>query len=387
MQNVRYNTYTYTNPFLRLFSRVIDGAGRILFFRFRRNTSIPVERVGKILVVRFDQLGDAFYFSPALEYLKAKMPSAEIDVLCTDANAVMFEQNPHIRSVIRFNYPRFIAGRQGAQGLKRPRLRDALRLIGTIRRARYDLFIDPRGEPFVAALGFLGCIPRRIGIAREEVLGFLYTHAIRYDPEAPAWHRFRSMLAFLGIEAAEWRPKLFPTEAEKERVDALIREKVRKPFLAFHVSAGHRFRMWPLANFAALIARIERATDYEFVLLGSAADKEFTREIVEAARSERVQDFAGALNIREVYALLAKAKGFVGNDSVLVHFAASWDIPTIDLMHCLIATSARAIGKNVTVLRGCDPHHVCARLACPHPCPHMQKISVEEVYNGLTKYL
>lgn len=381
------NPYAYTNPILRLLAGATDMLGRIVFFTIPKNQPIGSNSVKKILTARFDLLGDAFYFSPTLEYLKQKFPMAKLDVVATDWNATIFEHNPNINSLWRLNYGRFIKKRSEAKRFRAAGWRDILSTAAKLRREKYDLFIDPRGEPLTSILGFMSS-RYRLGIAHEEFLSFLYTHPIRYDPMVPAWHRYRSILQKLGVKAMAWRPVMYPTDAERRRVSKMITQTFRKPFLAFHITAGQESKIWPRPSFASLFKTILANHDYELAILGGPSDYEAVEMVVQTVKSDRLKNLVGQLNMRETYCFLARAKAFVGNDSVLAHLAAANDIPTIELMNRASPfESCQAVGRKVEVVIGADPDHRCRHVDCPYPCPNMAALSAATVYSVVKKFI
>lgn len=366
------NDYAYQNPIVREVARAIDAVGHLLLKPIRRTPG----KVERIVMFRLDQIGDAFYCTPMLDYLAQKFPDVKVDVVTTSRCAPVFENHPALGEIHTFNYARFARGGR-ADGW------DRLVALGkTLRAKKFDIAIDPRGEPLVALLGAVAGIPIRVGIAREEVLSFTYTHPVRYDPEAPAWHRFRSILAELGIEAKAWEPKMHLTSSETE--EAWQRSEQIGKFIALHLGAGLPFKRWPVESFAG-VARMAAGSGMRVVTIGSSDEKQLSNELSQLGVD--VEDYSGKLSVRETYALLAHATAFVGNDSAPVHLAAAHGIPAVHLMSGASPTSASALGRGVVVLIGKADGHVCQMDRCTYPCPNMQSIKVEDVTNALKPVL
>lgn len=405
------NSYTYTNPIVRACAVVVDTLGRAVFSFIdvfsakKKGQHLDPNTIKKIAIVRFDQIGDAFYMLPMVSYLKRAFPKASIDIYCTPATRSVFEIHPDIDRVFTFPYNRFSKGRTHTN----PHADSSVKIgavdtssshmskrsfIKRIRAEKYDLYIDPRGEPFIALAGFLGQATYRIGIENEEVLSFLYTHTIRYNPQAPAWHRFRAMLDSIGVHTdggeLAWRPRMFVTPEDKDKADKVYASDIKAPFVALHISAGYTFKMWPLERFSELMQKM--GPGYRYAIFGTQADKVYAKEIVdrlaEHAEHITVVDLTGKLSIRETYALLGKATLFVGNDSALAHFAAGQDIPTVEIMNIEVKpSSCVALGSSVAPLIAANPKHVCLHANCPYPCEHMKMVSVDDVYKACQQYL
>ncbi|MFA7201419.1 MAG: glycosyltransferase family 9 protein [Candidatus Paceibacterota bacterium] len=381
------NYYVYQNPVFRIIARIIDSVGSFLFFCIRKNVPINTQLVKRILVVRFDQLGDAFYISPIFFHLKEKFPQAEIDVLCTEATRPIYSHNPYIHTIHTFPYTRFNQGRTSPSRRVEASFKNIWQLIRTLRKGSYDVYIDPRGEPFISFLGICIGARYRVGILYEEVLSFLYTHVIRYHLQDPAWHRYRNMLALLGIKISTWKPQIFLTQEESKQISSLITDITPRHFVAFHISAGHYFKMWPLDYFSHL-AHTLYGRGYDIVLCGSASDKKFAKTVISLCPTIPIKDMTGSLSLRLCYAFLKYASLFVGNDSVLAHFAASYDIPTVQLLNGGTSVqSCYALGHHVVTLHGTDTSHQCSLVTCTYPCPHMKNIQPEIVFDALRPFL
>lgn len=150
------------------------------------------------------------------------------------------------------------------------------------------------------------------------------------------------------------------------------------------VSIKHRsLGIMTVSDFARL-GKMLNAQGYDILLCGSSEDRKFT-EIVEGIYPDaRIKDIAGACSLRLCYGLLKYASAFVGNDSVLVHFAASHDIPSVQLMNGAVSVkSCYALGEKIEVLFGFDGDHACLITKCVYPCPHMKKILPESVLDAL----
>ena len=362
------NRYAYQSPVLRLIARIVDRLGAAAY---RPGQAVP-DRAQRAVMFRLDQIGDAFYCTPLLDRLAERFPGIRVDVVTTARCAPVFENHPALGRIIVYDYPRFARGGH-ADGIGR-----LVSLARELRTARYDIAVDPRGEPLVALLAAFSGAPVRAGLAGEEVLSFLYTHPVRFDPASPAWHRFRGILRALGGDAPEWTPRMALTDPEiaaaRERAAGLGR------FVGFHLGAGVPSKRWPVERFAALAGRA-RARGLSVAVFGTGAEKPLADEL--AALAGQVTDLSGKLSLRETYALLAHAEAFVGNDSAVVHLAGPLGIPAIHLMGAASPASAVALGTGVVRVVGNDPAHRCLTDQCPYPCPHMEAITVDAVAQRL----
>ncbi len=126
---------------------------------------------------------------------------------------------------------------------------------------------------------------------------------------------------------------LVPGEAAEARVDALLAAAgiARKGFVHVHPTSRWLFKTWTEARNAELIARLVR--DGHRVVLTSAPDareKAIVARIL-AQAGEGIHDLSGALTLRELAALSARARLFFGVDSAPMHIAAAMGTPVVAL--------------------------------------------------------
>ncbi len=367
--------YAYQNKFVRIIAFVVDFLGGLFFIFIRlRRYEINKGSVKKMLVVKLDQLGDCFLSTPIFEYLQEAFPESTVDLVCQENATPIFQGNPFIMSIITFNYPRM------ARTGKRANLHDYVALIGNLRRRHYDLFIDLRGEPFVTLLGFLTGARYRVGFKKEEVGGFFYTHPLRYNRSEHETRRYEEVLRVLGIENGEWQPKIYISEKERRWFEKVAGKQVTGPFIAVHPGAGLDYKRWPTEKFTTLIGEILLACDIEVILLGSLVERKIGEKIKTKIQNPKVKNLMGEISLRETYMLIARSNLFIGNDSVLAHFAGALNVPTIEIMNSVVDDKRwKAIGGKVIVIKGIDRGHVCSYDKCVYPCMNMETITAADV--------
>lgn len=134
---------------------------------------------------------------------------------------------------------------------------------------------------------------------------------------------------------------LFEFYRNKEFFEKLLKKKIdiSKPMLDFSSvrlnlsltkdyivivpGAQEKARRWSEKKFAELIKSLLEAYPYDILMVGSAAEKETTKKILEEVKSERVQNLAGKTTLPELGKIISKAKLLISNDTSAVHFAAS----------------------------------------------------------------
>jgi heptosyltransferase-3 len=124
----------------------------------------------------------------------------------------------------------------------------------------------------------------------------------------------------------ERKVQFVPGPDAERRIDQLIDNE---PFVHMHPASRWLFKCWPAEQNAQLIDRL--AVDGHRVVLTSAPDEVgFIQGIVDKTQAKTV-NLAGKLTIKELGALTARAKLFVGVDSMPMHLAAAMGTPTVAL--------------------------------------------------------
>ncbi len=366
--------YAYTNRFIKVLACFFDFAGGVFFWKKRINT----ENISSIIVVKLDHLGDCFLMTPLFEHLKNEFPEVMIDVVCLESSTTIFKNSPFIRNIISFNKKKAIRGVYRAATML-----DFFKLIFLLRKNKYNICIDPRGDFYAACIGFLSGIKHRIGFEKEEVGGFLYTIRLQYDRHEHEIEKYRYILNVFSVDnLKDWKPRVFPTNNEKNIVEKII-FTASKPYAVIHLGAGVAYKILPVERWIPLIEFL-RAQNYEVFLVGSDDDRLYANKILSLKVGEFIHNCVGKFSLRETYFFISRSSLFLGNDSVLGHFAGALGIPAVIAMNGLVNEGRWCpLVDCVRVISGMDVNHVCAYDACVYPCSHMESISSDAILIAL----
>ncbi|RME35403.1 MAG: glycosyl transferase family 1 [Gammaproteobacteria bacterium] len=137
-----------------------------------------------------------------------------------------------------------------------------------------------------------------------------------------------ALLEAYGVPATEEEPVL-PVSPE---ADARIGRRfgsLPRPWLALGLGSSEPRKQWGAERFAALAARLAREGPWQLLLLGASPERPLA-EAVLAAAPGRAHD-ALDLPIDDTAALLARCRGYVGNDTGFLNMAAALGVPSIGL--------------------------------------------------------
>jgi heptosyltransferase-3 len=286
---------------------------------------VPLQECARALVIKLRHHGDVLLAAPVLGVLKTHAPRLEIDALVYDDTAPMLEGHPalaHLHAV----------GRKWRGKGFLERLSLEKELFQNLKQRSYDLIVhlseQPRGAWLARALAarysVAPAMPDRGRFWRGS-----FTHLY---PIAPRRHEVEvnlDALRRIGVQPTlnERRVTFVPGSEAEGRVEQLV----QKPFIQVHPASRWRFKCWPAAKNAELIDRF--AAEGHNVVLTAAPDPQemsFLDEILAKARTKPLS-LAGMLSLKELGALAARAKLFVGVDSMPMHLAAAMGTPTVAL--------------------------------------------------------
>lgn len=387
--------YRYVRMRWRLLFAVVDSLGWLCLTSWRRAMSafgasppreFPEPR--SILLVQLDHLGDAVLTAAVLPALRRRYPHARLEVLAAEWNRELFAAFPDVNRVHVSRVNRFARGVRGGW------------IFSTwwwgwrLRRRKFDLAIDVRGEFPHALILWLSGAKRRLG---WDCGGgdFLLTDRARFVPGRP---EIESRLALLGAldipadDAVQAKQPWFEPGAAARRTIARRLEALgppASPLVVLHVSAGTQAKRWPVEHWRELLGRLLVEREARVVLIGVREERLVAQTITQGKPWPNVVDWTGCLTLVETAALISAADVFVGADSGPAHLAAAVGTAAIVLFSGTNRVEQwRPWGERVVVLRhetACSP---CHRQSCPwaeHPC--MSRLTPLAVFRQVQQLL
>jgi heptosyltransferase-3 len=295
--------------------------------------AVPLGEIARALVVKLRHHGDVLLAAPVLGALKAHAPNAEIDALVYADTAPMLAGHPALDQL-------YVVGRAWRKQPPHLRLLAEWRLFSALRARRYDLIVHltehPRGATLARTLGARYSVaPAAAGRGRYWARSFTHLYPLLANGSRHQVELNLDALRRIGVQpsAEQRRVQFVPGEAADARVAALLAEHGLKErgFVHMHPASRWRFKCWPAGSSAELIGRLAQAGMR--VVLTAAPEEDELRLVAEIERLARGAplNIAGKLSIKELGALTARARLFVGVDSMPMHVAAALGTPTVAL--------------------------------------------------------
>ena len=293
--------------------------------------AIELRDIQSVLVLKLRHHGDVLLTSPVFSVLKSRAPHAAIDALVYDETAEMLSLHPAIRTV-------HVIGRKWRGLGYLDRARKEWRLFKTLRAARYDLLVHltehPRGAWLARALHVRAAVAP-VRKARWWKKSFTHRYPVVTGNRRHTVETNLDALRRIGIQPGveERALVLVPGPEAAKHVQGLLAAHglVEKQFIHVHPTSRWRFKSWPAPAVAAMIDSLEmRGQRVALTAAPAAKERDFIREVLACVHTHPV-DLSGALTLKQLAALTARARLFVGIDSAPMHIAAAMQTPVVAL--------------------------------------------------------
>ena len=297
---------------------------------------VPLGALRRALIIKLRHHGDVLLSSPVFSVLRAHAPLVEIDALVYADTAEMLAQHPAISQL------HSIDRRWKKLGLFAHASAE-WHLLQTLRARHYDLIVHLTGHPRGAWLSRL-CAARWAVAPAMRQRGRFWQNSFSHFYGKPA-NALRHTVE-RNLDALR-RIGLYPADDERAltlvagsdadaRVIRLLREQgidlsAQRRFIHIHPASRWLFKCWPAEKMAALIERLHDAGHQVVISAAPDAAEIAMIEAITSRLSRPVLSLAGQLSLKELAALTAHARLFIGVDSAPMHIAAAMGTPTVAL--------------------------------------------------------
>ncbi len=283
----------------------------------------------RILVVAPNWLGDSIMAQPLLSRIKARLPSAPIDVIAVPAVAPVFRRMPEVSRVIEADF------RHGRLDFK-ARWRLGRHLREQPAHGRYmQSYVLPNSWKS-ALVPFFADVPVRIGYAGEARVGLIDVRHPnpKKGGEREPMAQFYARLAELPGKAApliEMAPPFLmgdPLRVIAAKVNLGLHPSQHLVALCPGAEYGPAKR-WPAEHFAEVAGKL-KARGFVPIVLGGPNDVAIGLTIEQLSSGAAI-NLVGKTSLDDAINLIAGCRAVITNDSGLMHVAAALSRPQIAL--------------------------------------------------------
>jgi len=325
----------------------------------------------RILIIQLGDIGDVVWSLPALQAVREAYPGAEVAVLLREGNGSLLAAGTLP--------PKIFEVRKGAG--------ESLRLIRALRRERFELVFDFRGDERGGYMAFLTGAPIRAALYLAMLPGLrnrLFTHLVAPTALPMAVGAADSSLCILqafGIEALNAVPRLDLSDETKRRAEKILAEEgiaavsestaagdpeacpadaqemvrgtnsgscpvcggeslrilltgenVGKacPWVTLNPFSRWSYKEWAPEKWVRIIDWLGEAFGMVVVVVGSPAERERADELGRSCAG-KVYNLTGRTTLAELAGILHLSRLHIGVDSAAPHIAAAVGTPTVTL--------------------------------------------------------
>jgi ADP-heptose:LPS heptosyltransferase len=291
---------------------------------------LPVSAMRKILIFRYDRIGDMVLTTPVFALLREHLPQAEIHVLASPANAPLLRHDERVSRIHTWDK-------------SQPRshwLADLWKLRQQMLAEDYDavlcLVFNKTWDGVLAQI-LCGSRAARVTIAHRSRIEFytpLYDIQVPRSDDSDGWTIARlqahvTTQAF-GLPTVNAETPLHYHIALPPELESRMEYRFQKPILLFNISAGEPERCWTLEASVEALCRIhERHPELSVQIICSPQDA--PRAAAIQSQCAFVECLPATPDILEVCAAVKRARYVITPDTSIVHIASVFGVPLVGL--------------------------------------------------------
>lgn len=288
----------------------------------------------RVLVIKLRHHGDVLLSSPVFSVLKKHAPHLEIDALVYRDTAEMLSLHPAISQLHTIDRKWKSAG-------VLVQAKAEWQLLSALRARHYDLIIHltehNRGAWIKrltkAKYGVTKRLPGQ-GRAWQNTFSHFFSPVRRGNCRHTV-ETHLDALRRIGVYPAEGERGLTlvtGSEAENFIAGLLAEHRLEgNDFIHLHPTSRWLFKCWPAEKMTSLIASLQAQGHRIVITAAPAAEELAMAKNILAGLPQPVVDLSGGLSLKQLAALTARARLFIGVDSAPMHIAAAMGTPTVAL--------------------------------------------------------
>ena len=302
---------------------------RLVFRNPRSEERIDLWNISKILILRYDRIGDMIVTTPLFRFLKETNPDLQIGVFASQSNAAIIRHNPYVNEIFVLERNWFALFRE----------------ILRARREQYDVvlnFIFNRTTTGGLLANLIAPNGVKVGQGAEKY-SFYFNRMLRLErdvhhmAEILAWYTY----AVFGVSIPRSRLRFEIVVDEQARttvnnfldVNKLHRqdnaEAAGRRYVVFNLTATDKVRRLAKQQMIVVAKHLCDTSDYAVVLVSDPSETAMRHEVAEAVSSCFEFPPSGSTGLREITSLIEGACGVITPDTSIIHFASATQTPVL----------------------------------------------------------
>ena len=269
----------------------------------------------RILIFNVNWLGDVLFSTAAIRNIRRNFPDSYIACIVPSRCYHVLKDNPNLDEVIIYD--------------EKDRHKSLLSKIKFISLLRYKKFntVYLFHRSFTRALiTYLAGIPQRIGYYSKK-RGWLLTKKILSGPK-DSLHRIDYYLTLIeksGLRVEDRFTEFFFAEEDEQYVKEFLKQhQIEENDIKIVISPAGNWppKRWPAIYFAELADRLISEFKVKVIITADIKDRGIVKAIMKDMKQPAI-DASGALNLKQLAALLKRIDLFISSDTGPLHIANS----------------------------------------------------------------
>ncbi|MBU2540605.1 MAG: GT4 family glycosyltransferase PelF [Candidatus Omnitrophica bacterium] len=280
------------------------------------------QKIERILVIKFSALGDILLITPSLRALRNKFNKAKIYCLTSLSGSKILKNCPYLDDLIIYDK------------VQDNSLAALLEIARKLRGISFDKVVDFQNNSRSHVLSFLSLAGQRYGYDNGK-LSFLLNRKVKekYIGLSPVRHQEKT-LSLLDIKLKSERLEIWPTEADEDYIDELIKSHwLGKAYaiVGVHIGASSAWptKLWPARSVSAFIDELAKE-NIRVILMGSDSEKARAEAILAQSKSSAI-NLCAKTSLLQLAALIKRCSAILTYDSLAMHMASAVGVPFVGL--------------------------------------------------------
>jgi len=268
----------------------------------------------KILIIIRRSNGDVFLTTPLIKSLKKRYPDSTIDLLVNKNTESVAKILPFINNIYTFDY------NWKKRGILK-HLKNEFRLISNIYK-KYDLTINLTSNDRNVLYAYLAGRESISTIEQEFIKSWwkkiVLSKYFYHDKSKHIVEHNLTPLKLLNIKVNNIKVDI---DLKKLKQIDINRFNIKKPFIIFHPSSQHSYKIYPVCLRNILLEKLN-SLNIPIVITGgkNKIDLEISKTI---PNLKNIYNLIGKTSILEYIALNNEAMAYIGMDTLNMHIAAA----------------------------------------------------------------
>lgn len=333
---------------------------------------MPAGRFLKILIIKPSSLGDIIHSLPLLNRLRKSFDDSFIHWVIDKSFREILEGHPMIDRLWVINKDEWKNINKFGVTLK-----NLKKFFKDLRAERYDLVIDIQGLLRSGIIAKATGSRFRIGFSEaREGASVFYTHTVKGGRDVHAVDRYLKVADFLGLKRDDIQ---FPFPPLPELPIDGMPDLLKKDYAVIAPGARWPTKIWPPERFGKVASMLPLKT----VVVGSPSESCLAEEVVRSSQGKALS-IAGKTGLKELAAVIGRARFMLCNDSGPMHIAAAMGVPVFAIFGPTDHLKTGPYGEGHTIIRNnvsCSP---CRKRRC-NDGRCMIDLKAETVYEIIKK--